>query len=123
MTMKRCTAGLVAAAMLSLAGCAAVSRPRTASGELPPASIRQVGLIDASTGWALTDRGLELTTDGSKFKSISPKGAGADDIVAAFFRDDREGWTLVRGRAGLVTSYRTQDAGRTWTGTGTMQAP
>ncbi len=85
---------------------------------LPP--IRAAHLVTPTIGWALTDRGLRLTTTGgATWATVTPPGVPAARILGAAFLDAAHGWTVVAGnpdgtqRTGLDL-LRSADGGRSW---------
>ncbi len=117
--------GSAAAALLLVAGShragAASGQPTIPSGL--SSSLRDAQLLSDTSGWALTDTELELTTDsGTTWRDMTPPGVDPSTIRAVFFSDASHGWVLTTRMTGSndqplgqLVVYRTDDGGTTWT--------
>jgi hypothetical protein len=84
----------------------------------PPAvAIDAAHLISGSTGWALSDNALSLTSDdGLTWNSITPPGVPAATIRGVYFLDPQHGWVVssdTNDPAQLEISS-TADGGGSW---------
>ena len=83
-------------------------------------SVDAIHLLTPDVGWALsiTNNSLYWTKDrGLTWKTITPPGAGVNNIPSAFFLDTKQGWLFIRDHGRLVV-FATNDAGVTWSTTG-----
>ena len=81
-------------------------------------SIQFLDMLDANTGWAMTDAAILRTTDGgSTWYNTTPfqlPGSGLPS--GAFFLDAANGWVAVTGADPTTgTLFHTNDEGVTWT--------
>lgn len=87
----------------------------------PPATSVQHRLIDAgltagAVGWAVTDAGLEVSTDRAQtWSAVRPIGVDSGAIVAVDIGTWPVGHLLVRDGSGGLRVLGTTDSGRTWT--------
>ncbi|MHB8376603.1 MAG: WD40/YVTN/BNR-like repeat-containing protein [Dehalococcoidia bacterium] len=94
----------------------AASTPSPMPGPIPP-NVRDASLLDATTGWVLTDDALLWTTDGGqRWKSIAPPALALSAIHSVYFYDRTDGWLVASDTShrGTVLAYATRDAGATW---------
>lgn len=85
-------------------------------------NLRGIRVIDAQTGWAVSDHFILRTSDGTaswenvspRDEYVSPQGPLIPPITAWAARDGLHAWVIVdvEGRGVL---YRTDDGGMTWT--------
>ncbi|GAC1388621.1 MAG: hypothetical protein NVSMB49_01320 [Ktedonobacteraceae bacterium] len=96
--------------------------------------IENIHMIDATTGWALTDKGVVHTTDGemhwqdvsqqANFKPAFPQAISSDTLGSAVFLDASTSWVLAGDYgqtqnatpsvAKQLSIYHTTNAGQTW---------
>jgi photosystem II stability/assembly factor-like uncharacterized protein len=126
MDRDRASLAVLVMAALALAGCMRASGKEATqrAGPVPRSiygPVRDVQLVTATRGWALTRKGLAWTDDsGASWRDITPPEAPAPGVRGAFFLDRAHGWVVSsRGdRAGgevALAAFRTSDGGRTWT--------
>lgn len=90
------------------------STPGSGTGQIVAnPTINHLYMVDASTGWALTDQYVIRTTDGGvtwynvKFESVPPGG---------FFPSASKGWVISNyGETNVGSLYRTTNGGISWT--------
>ncbi len=81
-------------------------------------------MIDATTGWVLTENAVLRTTDGgSHWKNVTPANTSLSPGSVADFHTDSLAWIVTR-QAGASTAqvWRTIDGGQTWQQS-TVQSP
>jgi len=86
--------------------------------------LRDMQLVTTSVGWALTQSRLARTDDGgATWRSITPIGVQAMDIITVDFLSAQQGWVVVATpvTAGALVmplvAYRTVDGGTSWIAT------
>ena len=81
-----------------------------------PVPLISIHMIDAVTGWALTEKHLLRTADGgSRWADVTPHGSFQTRESAADFLSGFVAWiSIPRHEAGTVRIIRTTDGGRTW---------
>ncbi|MDA8218521.1 MAG: YCF48-related protein [Dehalococcoidales bacterium] len=101
---------------------------QTPSGPSPAASLsaalRSLHMVSPTTGWALAGNEILRTTNGgSLWSNVTPPavrptaGPLAHTALAAKFLDANRGWVAAAAETpGVVTVFRTEDGGRTWSG-------
>jgi hypothetical protein len=119
---KNLAATLVLA--VAAAGCGSIQGSsedgKTASASaVKSVAVRDAHLVDATTGWVISDEGLLLTDDGgSTWRDITPAALTPDQINAAYFLDGSTGWVGAVTPSSDATSdlrvFRTTDGGGTW---------
>jgi photosystem II stability/assembly factor-like uncharacterized protein len=79
-------------------------------------AIQQFKMLDAKTGWAVSDINILRTGDGGvSWSNSTPQGLSKVGYVAAFFLDASSAWFVVPSDDYTTgTLYRTQDGGASW---------
>jgi photosystem II stability/assembly factor-like uncharacterized protein len=96
------------------------------STSLKPEVTRSAGFATASTGWALTDRGLHLTNDGGQtWQTAGPPVDYADGApTGASFSDAQHGWVISQDTfTSALTLWTTANDPSTWSRTTLPQVP
>jgi hypothetical protein len=91
-----------------------------------PEVIRSAGFATATTGWALTDRGLQLTSDGGQtWQTAGPPVDYADGAPnGASFSDAQHGWVVSQDTfTSALTLWTTANDPSTWSRTTLPQVP
>ncbi len=112
---------------LSLAGCGMASTthpasPHRASAQPQPLQLRDITMVSAKNGWALSSKGVVLTTDGgSQWTSRNPKtlpltlntNGGMDENIAAAFPSSKEA-IIAQETASAIRIWKTNNGGVNW---------
>jgi photosystem II stability/assembly factor-like uncharacterized protein len=101
------------AALLQICVAAQTGSPAWADAPVPLISVH---MVDAVTGWALTEKHLLRTTDGgTRWADVTPQGSVLTRESAGDFLSGFVAWISIPGHeAGTVRIIRTTDGGRTW---------
>ena len=80
------------------------------------AQLREMQQVSPEQGWAIQGQQIWWTGDGgSKWKDITPPPARSNDLLAAQFLDEYQGWLLVQNpETNELTIFRTKDGGAGW---------
>jgi photosystem II stability/assembly factor-like uncharacterized protein len=81
-----------------------------------PAPLISIHMVDAGTGWALTEKRLLRTTDGgTRWVDVTPQRSSLTRESAGDFLDGFTAWlSIPRHETGTIEIIRTADGGRTW---------
>src|SRR6266851_5935386 len=90
-----------------------VGSPSSPTPAGPVNSLQTIHMIDATTGWALTNTSVLYTTNGwSAWKDVTPHKAAL--VAGGYFLSGEEAWIAESGQQpGAIVSHTT-DGGQTW---------
>src|SRR5712692_10069758 len=90
-----------------------VGSPSSPTPAGPVNSLQTIHMIDATTGWALTNTSVLYTTNGwSTWKDVTPHKAAL--VAGGYFLSGEEAWIAESGQQpGAIVSHTT-DGGQTW---------
>jgi photosystem II stability/assembly factor-like uncharacterized protein len=108
--MHRRTSAIATAFVLAIAvSCGSAAQSQLTNSN---AAVRDAALLTTKEGWALTDVGLQRTSDaGLSWTTVTPPDVPAAAIASVTFTDPDHGW-LATNQGKIVS--RTTDGGATW---------
>lgn len=78
-----------------------------------PADLTALRRTGPAAAWAFSARRLYFTSDGRRWRDVTPRGLVPGRQPGAAFLGD-QAWLAVPGEGATLTVWRTADAGRTW---------
>ncbi len=122
--------GLGCLAVVVGVSCAHRISSGTAADSVSSTTPRLANLVDASTGWVLTDSSLLLTIDsGASWSDVTPPQEPGSSIKGVDFLDGSTGWVAAAspdptgGASTRIVVLHTTDGGQTWTSSDVDASP